>query len=188
MCTTTRKVFFFYFWLFFLKIIVVCDWKLFMGYEIRRKSAAHKRISIIEIWLLFFKPKALWDGGQIFKIHRKRKRYDKSPNTNSKFQQSKVTTQKYHQTIDYITIADRLRTVSWSNNSHPTGVVKPVSVIRTLPLTAKVVWTQIKKNVNNPSLKTENQQQGPEPGQYNALTYLKNISLWNSLNHPHETK
>ena len=28
--------------------------------------------------------------------------------------------------FDYTTIADRLRTVSWSNNSHPTGVVKPV--------------------------------------------------------------
>ena len=35
-----------------------------------------------------------------------------------------------HQNItkyfDYITIVDRLRTVSWSNNSHPTGVVKPI--------------------------------------------------------------
>ena len=28
--------------------------------------------------------------------------------------------------FDYTTIADRLRTVSWSKNSHPTGVVKPV--------------------------------------------------------------
>ena len=27
---------------------------------------------------------------------------------------------------DYTTIADRRRTVSWSNNSHPTGVDKPV--------------------------------------------------------------
>ena len=32
-----------------------------------------------------------------------------------------VTTQNF----DYILIADRLRTVSCSNNSHPTGVVKP---------------------------------------------------------------
>ena len=31
------------------------------------------------------------------------------------------------QIFDYITIADRLRTVSWSNNSHQTGVVKPVN-------------------------------------------------------------
>ena len=28
--------------------------------------------------------------------------------------------------FDYTTIADRLRTVSWSNSSHQTGVVKPV--------------------------------------------------------------
>ena len=27
--------------------------------------------------------------------------------------------------FDYTTIADRLRTVSWSNNSHQTGVIKP---------------------------------------------------------------
>ena len=27
--------------------------------------------------------------------------------------------------FDNTAIADRLRTVSWSNNSHPTGVVKP---------------------------------------------------------------
>ena len=29
--------------------------------------------------------------------------------------------------FDYTTVADRLRTFSWSNNSNPTGVVKPVS-------------------------------------------------------------
>ena len=28
--------------------------------------------------------------------------------------------------FDYTTIADRLRTVSWGNDSHPAGVVKPV--------------------------------------------------------------
>ena len=28
--------------------------------------------------------------------------------------------------FDYITIADRLRTVSWGNDSRPTGVVKPI--------------------------------------------------------------
>ena len=28
-------------------------------------------------------------------------------------------------TFDYTTIADRLWTVSWSNSSHPTDVVKP---------------------------------------------------------------
>ena len=30
--------------------------------------------------------------------------------------------------FDYTMIADRLRAVSWSNNSHPTGVVKPVKI------------------------------------------------------------
>ena len=41
--------------------------------------------------------------------------------------------------FDYTTIADRIRTVSWSNSSHPTGVVKPVYERSTFPLTAKVV-------------------------------------------------
>ena len=41
--------------------------------------------------------------------------------------------------FDYTTIADRLRTVSWSNNSHPTGVVKPVYERSTFPLTATAV-------------------------------------------------
>ena len=41
--------------------------------------------------------------------------------------------------FDYTTIADRLRTVSWGNDSHPTGVVKPVYGIPTFPLTAKAV-------------------------------------------------
>ena len=45
--------------------------------------------------------------------------------------------QKRHQNFDYTTIADRLRAVSWSNNSHPTGVVKPVYERSTFPLTAK---------------------------------------------------
>ena len=35
----------------------------------------------------------------------------------------------------YTTISDRLRTVSWSNNSYPTGVVKPVYRIPTFPST-----------------------------------------------------
>ena len=39
--------------------------------------------------------------------------------------------------FDYTTITDRLRTVSWSNNSHPTGVVKPVYDRSTFQLTAK---------------------------------------------------
>ena len=47
-----------------------------------------------------------------------------NPYTNRKCN-NELTTQKRHQNFDCTTIADRLRTVSWSNNSHPTGVVKP---------------------------------------------------------------
>ena len=47
--------------------------------------------------------------------------YYKTPYTNRKFE-NQMTTQKRHQNL---TIVDRLRTVIWSNNSHPTGVDKP---------------------------------------------------------------
>ena len=43
---------------------------------------------------------------------------------------------KRQQNFDYTMIADRLRTVSWGNDSNPTGVVKPVNGIPTLTLTA----------------------------------------------------
>ena len=35
--------------------------------------------------------------------------------------------------FDYTTIADRFSTVSWSNSSSPTGVVKPVYDHSTIP-------------------------------------------------------
>ena len=41
--------------------------------------------------------------------------------------------------FDYTTIADRLRAVGWSNDSHPTGVVKPVYGILIYPLIVKAV-------------------------------------------------
>ena len=41
--------------------------------------------------------------------------------------------------LDYTTIAGRLRTINWSNDSNPTGVVKPVNGIKIFPLTAKTV-------------------------------------------------
>ena len=46
--------------------------------------------------------------------------YDKSPFTNRKqiIPKSKVTAQKRYHNFDDTTIADRLRTVSWSNDSH----------------------------------------------------------------------
>ena len=56
-------------------------------------------------------------------------------------EQSKSTWQHKNATknFDYTTIADRLRTVSWSNSSHPTGMVKPVYERSTFPLTATAV-------------------------------------------------
>ena len=55
--------------------------------------------------------------------------------------------------FDYTTITDRLRTVSWSHNSHSTDMVKPVYGYPTFPLTTKVVYSKggiFKKFVNNP--------------------------------------
>ena len=48
-----------------------------------------------------------------------------------------MTTQKRHQNFDYTTIADRLGTVSWGNDSQLTGVVKPVYGIPTSHLQQK---------------------------------------------------
>ena len=45
---------------------------------------------------------------------------------------TKISTKNF----DYTTIADRLRTVRSSNNSHPTGVVQLVYERSTFPLTA----------------------------------------------------
>ena len=42
--------------------------------------------------------------------------YDKTPYTNKKFENQRIT-QKATKNFDYTTIADRLRTVSWSNKS-----------------------------------------------------------------------
>ena len=64
--------------------------------------------------------------------------YDKTqiPTENSKTNGHHKNTTK---NFDNTTIADRLRTVSWSNNSHPTGVVKSVYGYQIFPLTAKAV-------------------------------------------------
>ena len=47
----------------------------------------------------------------------------KAPTQTEKFQKTTLQHKKRHPNFDYITIADQLRMVSWSNNSHPTGVV-----------------------------------------------------------------
>ena len=67
--------------------------------------------------------------------------YEKKPLRPQKNPKSNETTQKRHQNFDYTTIADRLGTVGWSNDSHPTGVIKPVYGIPTSLLTAKGVIT-----------------------------------------------
>ena len=55
-----------------------------------------------------------------------------------KLQKSKVTKHKnVTKDFDFTTIVGRLRTVSWSYNSYPTGLVKSVYGISTFPLTAK---------------------------------------------------
>ena len=51
---------------------------------------------------------------------------DKNPYTNRTIQKATWQHKNATKNFDYTTIADRLRTVSWSNSSHPTGVVKPV--------------------------------------------------------------
>ena len=62
--------------------------------------------------------------------------------TSTPTEQSKKATWQHRnatKNFDYTTVADRLRTVSWSDSSHPTGVVKPVYERSTFPLAAKVV-------------------------------------------------
>ena len=65
--------------------------------------------------------------------------YDKSPYTRRKIEKAMWQHKNATKDFDYITIADRLRTVSFGNDSHPTGVVKPDYGIPTFPLNAKAV-------------------------------------------------
>ena len=66
-----------------------------------------------------------------------------SPMTKAPIPTENSTTNWQHKNtnknFDYTTIADGLWTVSLSNNSHPSGVVKPVYENPTFPLTATVV-------------------------------------------------
>ena len=56
---------------------------------------------------------------------------DKSAYTHRKLQKAKWQHKNATKTFDYTTIADRLRMASWSNDSHPIGVVKAVYGIHT---------------------------------------------------------
>ena len=44
--------------------------------------------------------------------------------SNKKLKKKLIDNTKTPPKIEYTTFADRLRTISWSNKSHPTGVVK----------------------------------------------------------------
>ena len=49
------------------------------------------------------------------------------------------TKKAHNKKFDYTTIADQLKTVSWSNDSHYSVVVKPVDRIPTFTLTTKSI-------------------------------------------------
>ena len=63
----------------------------------------------------------------------------KAPTPTEKSKKQRDNIKNATKNFDYTTITDRLRMVSWSNSSHPTGVVKPVYERSTFPLTATVV-------------------------------------------------
>ena len=54
----------------------------------------------------------------------------KAPTHTEKSKKQRDNTKKRNKNFDYTTITDRFRTVSWSDNRHPTDVVKPVNTIR----------------------------------------------------------
>ena len=76
-----------------------------------------------------------------------------TPTENSKKQRDNI--KNATKTIDYTTIADRLRTVSWSNSSHPTGVGKPGLRALNLERTALEQWLEfdMKRELWNVSYK-----------------------------------
>ena len=60
----------------------------------------------------------------------------KAPSPSAKDKRN-MPLQKRHKKFHYTSIADRLRTVTWSYDIHLTGVVKTVYEIPTFQLTAK---------------------------------------------------
>ena len=63
----------------------------------------------------------------------------KAPTLTEKPKEQRDNIKKRHQNFDYTTIADRFRTVSWSNSGHSNGVLKPVYERSTFPLTTTAV-------------------------------------------------
>ena len=81
--------------------------------------------------------------------------------------------------IDNTTIAGRLKTVSWSYDSHTTGVVKLVYWIPTFQLTAKDVSSKgyiFTKLVNNPP-KIDNGSTANPGGGVIIIQYKISISI-----------
>ena len=71
--------------------------------------------------------------------HNKKKEIWLNPMTETLYQQKIEQHKNATKNFDYTTITERLRTVSWSTNSYPNDVVKPVYGHPTFPLTAKAV-------------------------------------------------
>ena len=86
------------------------------------------------------KSRQAWEKYQQ-KDHMQREKEDlwQKPYTHRKIQKATWQHKNATKNFDYTTIADRLRTVSWGNDSNPTGVIKAVYGIPTFPLTAKSV-------------------------------------------------
>ena len=80
-----------------------------------------KRLTHYEIytWISFFHNTMRQNGRDLTQS------YDKRPFTHRKSKKHCDNIKNATKNFDYTTIVDRLRTVSWSNSSHPTGVVKP---------------------------------------------------------------
>ena len=67
----------------------------------------------------------------------------KAPSPTEKSKKQRDNIKNATKNFDYTTIADRLKTVNWSNRSHPTGVVKTVYERSTFPLTATAVKSKV---------------------------------------------
>ena len=63
----------------------------------------------------------------------------KTPTPTEQYKKQRDDHKNATKNFDYTTIADRLRMVSWGNDTQRTVVVKPVYWIPSFPLTAKAV-------------------------------------------------
>ena len=103
----------------------------------------------------------------------------KTPTPTDKSEKQRDNIKKRHQNFDYTTIADRLRTVSWSNRSHPTGVVKPDKERSTFPLTAKVMLSIVHGTIDISIIQTDFHNDGNmlKANQKSNETFLYNMTI-----------